>query len=263
MELGAKWMASDLSIECDFEQMRRRKTAEHVIEQLVSLISSGKIEAGEKLPSEARLMKQLGVGRSSLREAISVLTFTGLLVIQPGKGTYVNANKEDFLARPLKWGIPLGNTRIRELIEARSMIEGEFVLLSSQRASPAHIKKARLYLNRQKRSKGNLQRTIHYASSFHYATAQACGNGTLITLYNQIRNLMSSWVEEAYKLPGFYEESIEAHSALLDAIASHDIKKAQSAACKHLESMQHALSTIDLNTAGKSNVRAVPNSCAT
>ena len=235
-----------LAAELNLEQMRRGRTTEHVIEQLASAISSGKVSGGERLPSEMKLMEQLGVGRSSIREAIGALTLTGLLVVRPGKGTYVNGYADDFLTKPLSWGIPLGRARIQELIEARSIIEEGIASLAAQRASEADMEESRLCLRKEKNSRANLRQLTNAGMSFHYSLAKATHNSLLINIYKQIGNLMRSWTEQVYMVPGIPESAVIDHGEILDAIASHDDEKARAAIRKHMESSRCALGATNL-----------------
>ena len=52
----------------------------------------GRFQPGDKLPNENEFSAELGVSRSTLREAIRILTTNGVLEIQRGKGTFVTAN---------------------------------------------------------------------------------------------------------------------------------------------------------------------------
>jgi len=61
------------------------RLTDQIIEQLITLIAEGKFVPGDKLPPEHRLMKDFGVGRSSLREAVGALSRIGLLSVSPGR----------------------------------------------------------------------------------------------------------------------------------------------------------------------------------
>ena len=58
------------------------------------IVKQKKFHFGEKLPNENDLSEQLGISRTTLREAIRILTSEGLLVVRRGKGKVVNRNPE-------------------------------------------------------------------------------------------------------------------------------------------------------------------------
>ena len=65
--------------------IERKKLKDQIIDQLIAMIHDGKLKPGDKLPSETALMEQLGVGRSSLREAVGALSLIGMLTVRPGQ----------------------------------------------------------------------------------------------------------------------------------------------------------------------------------
>ncbi|HPI97954.1 MAG TPA: GntR family transcriptional regulator, partial [Synergistales bacterium] len=74
---------------------RGTKIYERVVEEIKELISRGEFEQGDPLPPERQLIEQLGVSRSSLREAFKVLESLGLLESIPGKGRFVRKARAD------------------------------------------------------------------------------------------------------------------------------------------------------------------------
>lgn len=69
--------------------IQRRSLADEVAEQVQKQIIDGELKEGDKLPIEAELMKEFGVGRSSIREAVKKLENMGYLKVQQGKGTFI------------------------------------------------------------------------------------------------------------------------------------------------------------------------------
>ena len=69
------------------DPLPRATLSEQVAKQLAARITAGDWKPGEKLPSEAELCKALGVGRSSLREALTSLAFIGLIRVRAGGGS--------------------------------------------------------------------------------------------------------------------------------------------------------------------------------
>lgn len=62
-----------------FQAVKRKQIADEVAEQLQRKIAVGEWDVGTKIPTEPELMKLFGVGRSTVREAVSVLVHAGLL----------------------------------------------------------------------------------------------------------------------------------------------------------------------------------------
>ena len=74
-----------------FQPVYKTRASRAIEAQVRELIAGGQAQPGDRLPSERVLAHALGVGRSTLREAIRILEFAGLLAVRPGEGTFVAA----------------------------------------------------------------------------------------------------------------------------------------------------------------------------
>lgn len=226
-------------------QIDRRRLRDQIVDQLISMIVSGKLRRGDKLPSEHVLMKQFGVGRSSLREATGALSLMGVLTVRPGYGTHVTVPPEEFLAKPLSWGLMImGRDRVRELIEARIFLEKTIVGLAAERATEEDITEIRHHQAQLRPTKKPGQKTIQADLSFHTALAKASHNAVLMRFLSELRHLMRSWMEQKQRIVGAYDLVREQHDEILCAIEAHDVERAQSALCNHLESAGDKLASV-------------------
>jgi len=227
--------------------IKRRRLTDQIVNQLVTLIASGKLKKGDKLPVERELMEQFGVGRSSLREAIGALLLTGVLNTHHGRGTFVSVSSDGFLSRALTWRVQMGREKIEELIEARIVLEQAVAGLAAANATETDIAKIRCYLellkkNAQKKKPAQVQADL----SFHLALAKASYNATLFRFLSELRNLMILWIKQAVRAERIYSlgDTIRDHEAIFNAVAAHDVEKAQSAMRRHLERSANNLSYI-------------------
>ena len=72
-----------------FAKVPRKRLYQRVVGQILDMIISGKLQVGDRLPSEAELCDQFGVSRTVIREATKSLAERGLLYSQPGRGTFM------------------------------------------------------------------------------------------------------------------------------------------------------------------------------
>ena len=79
------------------KQVRIPRVYSLVVEQIRELIESGQLKPGDKLPTERSLAEQLGVSRSSVREALSALEVLGVINSRQGLGNYVANNVSSIL----------------------------------------------------------------------------------------------------------------------------------------------------------------------
>jgi len=113
----------------------RPTIAEEIVERITNYILDENLKPGVKLPSERELMTRLSVGRSSLREAIKTLGAIGIVEVRVGEGMFVGHGQTSLLTKPLAWGLLIGEHSLREVIEARRLIEVELVSLAALRAT--------------------------------------------------------------------------------------------------------------------------------
>lgn len=228
-------------------RIERRRLTDQIIEQLITMIAEGKFAPGDKLPPEHRLMKDFGVGRSSLREAVGALSLIGLLSVSPGRGTHVSVASGEFLAKPLHWGmLMMQRDRIHELIEARIALEHAIVSMAAERADEEDLKEIRQQHSLLKRARKSRQKAIQADFSFHIALAKASHNSVLSKFLAELRQPVRHWMEKKASAIGEYDYDVvlKQHKAILQAIESHDAKRAQAALNKHLESVKEQLTAL-------------------
>jgi GntR family transcriptional repressor for pyruvate dehydrogenase complex len=221
-----------------------------VAEHLLSIISDGKYKVGDKLPPERVLMKQLDVGRSSLREAMGALILTGILSARPGRGTFVSAQPDVLSARSLTWRVQMGRERIEELVETRIVLEQAIAGLAAARAKESdmiEIRRAFSLLESALKKKKRAAR-VQADMSFHFALARASHNTALMRFLSELHNLMEIWMKQASRAGAFYriDALLEHHREIVKAVEEHDVERAQKAMRKHLEESARNLSAIVL-----------------
>src|ERR1700684_4289409 len=92
-------------------------------EQLISYVVKGSWKAGDRIPPERELCQQLGIARTSLREALKAMELVGMLDSRVGDGTFV-CERTQFLSRPLLWAFAgADHLELREIMEARTLLE--------------------------------------------------------------------------------------------------------------------------------------------
>src|ERR1700690_3528049 len=121
------------------KQLIKRQLVDQVIEHLKAAIASSDYGMGAKLPAEPMLVKELGVGRSTLREAIRVLAYNGMLEVRQGDGTYIRALPAN--SEPLAYR--LRRAKVREVQEVRRTLEFEIVRLAAERRRKRDLEQIR------------------------------------------------------------------------------------------------------------------------
>ena len=115
-----------------------------VARRIESLIRSGELRVGSRLPPEPELAAMLGVSRSSLREGLKGLMFLGLIKARPGRGTYIQSSLGRGAGRHFQWMVLLREVKYLELYELRKILEPTVAAIAARRASVEDLEKIAL-----------------------------------------------------------------------------------------------------------------------
>jgi GntR family transcriptional repressor for pyruvate dehydrogenase complex len=232
--------------------IERKRLKDQIIDQLIAMITDGKLKPGDKLPSETALMEQFGVGRSSLREAVGALSLIGMLTVRPGHGTHVSASAGDSFSKPLGWGMFVGwREKLHEFIEARIALEQTLVGMAAERATEAEIEEIRRTHNLLKASKLTRRKAIQADLDFHMSFANASHNSVLARFLEELRQPVRNWMEQKASLFGGYDRVYEQHEAVFNAILDRDPVRAKRMIKEHLEAVGERLTAALLERRGR------------
>ncbi|MEO6924606.1 MAG: FCD domain-containing protein [Bryocella sp.] len=158
---------------------RRETVLERVARHIESLVRSGDLVRGSRLPSETRLAEMLQVSRASLREALKGMVFLGLLKARAGDGTYLQPSLSSMASRHLQWMLLLEEIKYLELYELRELLEPAAAALAARRATREDRERMRTALEGMKHSIDDAESFIRYELEFHDAITVASKNGAL------------------------------------------------------------------------------------
>jgi len=178
-------------------------------------IKEGKFKVGEKIPSEPALMELYGVGRSTIREAIKSLTLSGILTVQQGFGTKVNATSTEPIEQRLR------GADFKEINQVRALLEQEIVRLATKNRTDSHLKDIKDALEKRKSAIESESRTecANADIAFHLAIARASGNHVLSDLYESFTVIIRDFfTKRAPSGVTHFAMSHHLHEALFNAI---------------------------------------------
>jgi DNA-binding FadR family transcriptional regulator len=204
--------------------IKRSGVCDEVVKQLQQQIVTGKYKLGDKLPSESEMMRQLGVGRSSVREAIRILSNSGLLKVRQGLGTFVLVENGTYVP----WYQRLQNANSQDLHEVRQLLELKIAEKAAMNRTQKDIDKMTTLLKKRlDAAQKNLpEKCIEADIAFHIAIAEATKNNILTDLYKNIAAQIKKSFREAYTDTGIFISKHALHAALLQSIIDKDPKKA-------------------------------------
>jgi GntR family transcriptional regulator, transcriptional repressor for pyruvate dehydrogenase complex len=227
------------------DPLPRATLSEQVAKRLAARITAGDWRPGEKLPSEAELCKAFGVGRSSLREALTSLAFIGLIRVRAGGGSYVaEQSSAYFTSSWLKDGLLTNEKALREFVEARMILESELAGLCAERIVPEELQELELLVERMKASRHDAAAFSKLDLSFHLIMGMAAKNEVLNNILAGVREKTMELITKSLLLEEGMENAMRGHIKVLEALRQRNPAKAREAMLHHLQSFQRGYNVL-------------------
>lgn len=216
-------------------QLRRVPLADQAADALFVRIRAGEWALGAKLPGETTLAPQLGVGRSTVREAIRQLAGRGILDSRQGSGVYVTA-----LEAPEDWEQVLRRADIVTVLEARTAIEVEAATLAATRRTPSDLRMIRRALELRTTSGQSVEEHVDADMALHRTIVIAAHNEVLTELFDgfvpRVRRAMVDMLRIRPEPDAHADQ--DAHAVVVDAIADRMPDAAARASRAHLDALK-------------------------
>lgn len=224
--------------------IKKKKLAEGVIEEIIRMIKDEELKEGDRLPNQNAFAAQLGVSRTSLRDALNILTLHGILEQQQGRGTVIISRIPALYADRLTPPLILDSRANNELIEARKLLEVGTVELAARNATKKQILELGVIVEdmikalKDRRIDNYTERDI----AFHCHIAEASQNRVLVYLVASIRGFLEKFAKESFAvLPDLQQRSLNFHKEIYQAIKDRDVKKAREHMKRHILDIQEKL----------------------
>ena len=220
-----------------FRTVSSNRMSEAIVDQIRTLIRSEKLRPGDRLPSERDLGERMGVSRVTVREALRVLEASGLIEIRVGArgGAFVTAPSSSRLGSGLADLISLSPLTAEEVTEARQVFEVGIMPLAVERATEADITELRdmVRLHQQALKRGEYGMPM--SAAFHVRIAECTHNRAIEMLSHSFHGpLLMSLREAQVAAPLMGHRGTTEHRDLVEAIAEHDVERAQEIMRRHL-----------------------------
>lgn len=210
-----------------------------VAQNIVQLITDTKLEAGDRLPTEKELSERYAVSRTVIREAIKVLSATGVVQTRRGSGMYLGDQSELPITTAINLSMLINPEQVVQLFEFRTLIETQSVQMAAERITPLELRALRETLehNVQSAKNSDISGFLESDGAFHEQIAQATRNPFLVTTVQSIFRFQHGAVDMIIGLPGSQRQGAQDHQIIFKAIQSGDALAAASAMRSHLESV--------------------------
>jgi GntR family transcriptional repressor for pyruvate dehydrogenase complex len=184
-----------------FSPIKSSKLSDEVYNQIVSLISSGKLKPGDKIPSERDLAADLKISRQSVREALSRSEIMGLIEVRQGEGSFILPSINKSLKPPLSIILEKEAERIFEFIEIRKLIEGWCAEKAANEATIEDLKNMEDILAKMKKVASKDKQWEELDLELHLSFAKATHNVIAVHVMEALKANFKPFFQFAKSMP--------------------------------------------------------------
>jgi GntR family transcriptional repressor for pyruvate dehydrogenase complex len=217
-----------------FKSVKHTKVSEEIVNQIKQLIIDGKLKPGDRLPPERELIKQLGVSRPSLREALNALVSMGFLEVRQAKRTFVKSIASKLVEDPLALLIKADAQKLFDLIEVRKAIETWAAYHAALKASTGDLDQLDAIFEEMKKAFEEGRSWEKQDADFHLALAHATHNTIHLHIMSGIYDLLRESVGSVFRDRTKIKKLLDQHLKIINAIKNHSPDKARERILEHL-----------------------------
>lgn len=227
-----------------FKEVKKKKKFEVVLDQIKDLLLTKQLTTGQKLPSEIELSEKLGISRSSLREAYTILSILGIIEGRTGEGTVIREARAENLKSIMSLVAVANEVKMDDLFEVRIILETAAVRSAAINRTEENLNKIeklllnteQSYINEDKGAQSN------FDFLFHRALVEASQNSVLVMLVEIISDLLNEQIHTTRSklstspkvLKRFHQE----HWLIYETLKEGDPDKAHQMMEEHLRNSQ-------------------------
>jgi GntR family transcriptional regulator, transcriptional repressor for pyruvate dehydrogenase complex len=217
----------------------RRTAPQRAIDRIKAMIAAGDLLPGQRLPTERELAASLGLGRSSMREAIRALTVLGVLEARHGAGIYVTAlEPRDLLDTfGVVAEISRGETLIH-LVQVRKVLEPAAAAMAAARIGDGDLARLREEMAAMEDGR-TAEEIVGHDLEFHRIVTDAAGNPVLAAILDGLNGrTFRARVWRGYREENVFPRTFHEHELIYQALVGRDPDGARTAVAVHIAAVE-------------------------
>lgn len=204
-------------------QLTKRSLVEQAVDQLRDQIAKGTWQVGQRLPTEPELASDLGISRNTVREAMRVLAFSGLVEVRQGDGSYLRTVQD-----PLQAVQAMARCTVEHARETRHILEAEAIGLAALRCTEHDLRELRqALLQSGKHFHGDVDAYVACDIQFHQRLVDAAHNPALSELYRYFSGVVAAALQHNMTSVPRCQATFDLHGQILDALEQRDPERAK------------------------------------
>jgi GntR family transcriptional regulator, transcriptional repressor for pyruvate dehydrogenase complex len=229
------------ALEAVFERVHPPTTFEETVERLGTAIRLGLLPPGTRLPPERDLADELGISRSTLRQALTTLVQSGHLTSRRGRsgGTFVAEEPPLTHDQPAE---PLASEQARAVLDYRITVETGVAVLAAERATEDDLALLEVLTDEMGATAGARFRVYRRADvRFHIGVAEACHSPRLVATMTEVQGQMTDLISRIAHPDEVLAQSNAQHRRLVTLLRRHDAAGAVELMREHCAGTEHIL----------------------
>ena len=224
------------------ERMERINATDLVVNYVKTAIQNGELKIGDKLPREADMAQELGVGRSSLREGIKILNAYGVVESRQGEGTFVVDNRAQNFFEFM--GFFSSKENMQYFLELRRVIEVGNIVDIHDKLQPEDIAELERLVNILNQEGLPEADYIEADKAFHGYMISFRKNPMIIQINNMLTMMRKDLLARLFAHEEIVQDARVAHRKILDALKAQDLDECINAVGAHLDTTVKRVSQV-------------------
>ncbi|WP_207937804.1 FadR/GntR family transcriptional regulator [Pseudomonas sp. 51_B] len=213
-------------------ELAKRSLVELAVERMRERILQGHWQVGQRLPTEPVLALEMGISRNTVREAMRVLAFSGLVEVRQGDGSYLRTCQD-----PLQAVQAMSRCTFEQARETRHILEVEAIGLAALRRTDEDLRALRVALaGSAEHFHGDIDAYVSCDLVFHQRLIDAAHNPALSELYRYFSGVVAAALQHNMATVPRCQATFDLHGQILDAIEQRDPERAKALSRTLIES---------------------------
>lgn len=222
--------------------MRRSPLHEFAQEEIKAHILDNALKAGDQLPSEGELARQMSISRNSVREAVKALEGLGILEMRRGLGIFVRDFGFESIIRNLPYGLLFELKPLNDVLEVRFHLEYGIVERVVQAATDEQVERLREIVERMREDAEGGAYSAEADRSFHRVLCESVGNSLLERILELFWDVcQQALAAQALSSPIDPPDTCERHAAIVEAVEARSVEALQEATKRHFVGIKKRL----------------------
>jgi GntR family transcriptional regulator, transcriptional repressor for pyruvate dehydrogenase complex len=214
--------------------LKKKRLYEEISAQIISMIQSGELKPGDRLPPEKKLAEDMDVSRTAIREALRSLESMGYIRSKVGGGTYIDSITLQSAMGPFSAVLSQDHKLIEDLLEVRRLLETRIAFLAAEKIDAEKSQRLQAALDAMRGQIDAGGNGLEGDDAFHLALADAAGNEAMKIILGMCGLLITASREATLSIPGQPRNSLTDHEGIFEAVSRGESAEAQARMDAHL-----------------------------